>query len=151
MRRGLYVRGMPVGAGADLAAFSFHPRKVLTTGEGGMITRRPGPGAAASQPARARHHRRARRPPPRGTVVIEQYGETGFNYRMTDLQAAIDSVQLHRLDGIVARRRTLAAGYQERLARSPVSAASRIRRRNDELPVVLGRARSPGSAWIATT
>ena len=114
---GSVYRGRPVGARAQLAAFSFHPRKLLTTGEGGMIVTPDGDVAARLR--RLREHgmdvsaaqRHAIRQP-----VIEHYTETGFNYRMTDVQAAIGLVQLGKLDQLVARRRALAQHYQQLLA-----------------------------------
>jgi dTDP-4-amino-4,6-dideoxygalactose transaminase len=110
---GSLYRGRPAGAGAELAAFSFHPRKLVTTGEGGMVT--TSDEQAAARLRRLREHgmdvsaaqRHASRQP-----VIEQYTEIGFNYRMTDVQAAIGIVQLGRLDQVVARRRELAHRYQ---------------------------------------
>jgi dTDP-4-amino-4,6-dideoxygalactose transaminase len=117
---GATYKGLPIGAGADLAAFSFHPRKVITTGEGGMVTTTRADWAerlrrlrehGMNVSAAARHTS--------GTPVIERYLETGFNYRMTDIQAAIGLVQLGRLDAIVRRRRALAARYQELLADVP--------------------------------
>ena len=117
---GSVYRGRPVGAGAELAAFSFHPRKLLTTGEGGMlITPRAD---VASRLRRLREHgmdssatlRHASRQP-----IIEKYLEVGFNYRMTDVQAAIGVVQLGKLDRIVARRRQLAERYQRQLSSVP--------------------------------
>ena len=117
---GAEYRGRPVGAGADVAAFSFHPRKLLTTGEGGMIVT---PDAElAARLRRLREHgmdvsaaeRHASRQP-----VIEHYLETGYNYRMTDIQAAIGLVQLGKLPALVARRRELAARYQRLLAGDP--------------------------------
>jgi dTDP-4-amino-4,6-dideoxygalactose transaminase len=117
---GSIYQGRPVGAGASLAAFSFHPRKVLTTGEGGMLVTHDG--EMADRLRRLREHgmdvsaaqRHASRQP-----VIEHYLEVGFNYRMTDVQAAIGLVQLGRLGRIVARRRALAQRYQELLADIP--------------------------------
>jgi dTDP-4-amino-4,6-dideoxygalactose transaminase len=110
---GADYRGRPVGAGADLAAFSFHPRKLLTTGEGGMITTPDGEVAALLR--RLREHgmsvsaaqRHASRQP-----VIEQYLEVGYNYRMTDIQAAVGLVQLRKLPALVTRRRELAERYR---------------------------------------
>jgi dTDP-4-amino-4,6-dideoxygalactose transaminase len=112
--------GRPVGAGASLAAFSFHPRKLLTTGEGGMIA--TGDAEVAARLRRLREHgmdvsatqRHLSRQP-----VIEHYLETGFNYRMTDIQAAIGLVQLGKLPALIARRRELAARYQTLLAEVP--------------------------------
>jgi perosamine synthetase len=117
---GSKVHGEPVGAGSDLVAFSFHPRKVITTGEGGMITtprhdlagrlrrlREHGMSVSAADRHAADH------------VVIESYLETGFNFRMTDIQAAVGLAQLSRLDAIVARRRALAARYRELLGDVP--------------------------------
>lgn len=105
--------GRPHG---DIACFSFHPRKLITTGEGGMLTtanadldgrfrllRQQG----MSIPDSVRHASRE--------VVFEEYRLVGYNYRMTDLQAAIGRQQLRRLDGILARRRKQAARYGERL------------------------------------
>ncbi len=117
---GATYRGRPAGAGADLAAFSFHPRKLLTTGEGGMITTPDQDVAARLRRLRehgmdvsAAQRHRSRQP------VIEHYVEVGFNYRMTDLQAAIGLVQLGRLGRIVIRRRELAQRYQRLLADVP--------------------------------
>lgn len=117
---GATYRGRPVGAGATLAAWSFHPRKVITTGEGGMLT--TDDPAWAARARRLREHgmdvsaaaRHASR-----TAVLESYLETGFNYRMTDVQAAIGLVQLGRLAAIVERRRELAARYTAALADVP--------------------------------
>jgi len=106
----------PVGAGSRVAAWSFHPRKVLTTGEGGMLT--VDDAANASRLRRLREHgmsvSAAERHAASG-VVLEEYLEVGFNYRMTDVQAAIGLVQLTRLDALVAERRRLAARYQAML------------------------------------
>jgi len=117
---GSVYRGRPAGAGASLAAFSFHPRKLLTTGEGGMLVTPDGELAARLR--RLREHgmdvsaaqRHASRQP-----VTERYLELGFNYRMTDVQAAIGLVQLGKLAALVARRRALAQRYQELLAGLP--------------------------------
>ncbi len=114
---GSTYRGRPVGAGAEVTAWSFHPRKIVTTGEGGMITTTREDWAdrarllrehAMSVSAAERH--RSVLPP------AEQYLEVGYNFRMTDLQAAVGIVQLGRLDEVVARRRELAARYREALA-----------------------------------
>ena len=112
--------GAPVGAESVLAAWSFHPRKLLTTGEGGMLT--VSDESAAGRLRRLREHGMDVSAADRhttGAPVIESYLETGFNYRMTDIQAAVGLVQLGRLDAIVARRRELAAQYQGLLADVP--------------------------------
>jgi dTDP-4-amino-4,6-dideoxygalactose transaminase len=114
---GSSYRARPVGSGAELAAFSFHPRKLLTTGEGGMLTTRDG--SIAARLRRLREHgmdvsaadrHRSQQP------VIEHYIELGFNFRMTDIQAAVGLVQLRKLPQMVARRRAMAVRYQDRLA-----------------------------------
>jgi dTDP-4-amino-4,6-dideoxygalactose transaminase len=102
---------------ADIACFSFHPRKVITTGEGGMLTTRD-PHLDAifrllrqhgmSVPDTVRHKARE--------VTLESYPVSGFNYRMSDLQAAVGRVQLAALPEIVARRRELAESYRRKLA-----------------------------------
>jgi dTDP-4-amino-4,6-dideoxygalactose transaminase len=117
---GSVSRGAPVGSGALVAAWSFHPRKILTTGEGGMITLDREDWADRLR--RLREHgmnvsaadRHASRGP-----VFERYLETGFNYRMTDIQAAVGLVQLDKLTAAVARRRELAAYYHALLAGVP--------------------------------
>ncbi|MFJ8437538.1 DegT/DnrJ/EryC1/StrS family aminotransferase [Kitasatospora griseola] len=111
-------RGRPAGAGADIAAFSFHPRKLLTTGEGGMVTCQDGELAARLR--RLREHGMSvsaadRHAGAGGAALLETYDEIGFNHRMTDVQAAIGLVQLGKLPAMVARRRELAAGYRELL------------------------------------
>lgn len=109
--------GQPHG---DIACFSFHPRKVLTTGDGGMLTtanpeydqnfrllRQHG----MSLPDTVRHASRE--------VVFEDYVTTGFNYRMTDIQAAIGIEQLARLPEFVAERRRIAGVYRDLLTPIP--------------------------------
>lgn len=109
--------GQPHG---DIAAFSFHPRKVITTGDGGMLTtNNPAFDAqfrllrqhGMSVSDRARHSARE--------VVFEEHGVLGYNYRMTDMQAAVGREQLKRLPGIVATRRALADRYRALLSDVP--------------------------------
>ncbi|GAA1956440.1 DegT/DnrJ/EryC1/StrS family aminotransferase [Agromyces allii] len=105
-------RGAPVGIAADVTAWSFHPRKLLTTGEGGMITTARGDWAARAR--RLREHAMSISAAERHASVLspaEEYLEVGYNHRMTDVQAAIGLVQLGRLDEMVARRRELARHY----------------------------------------
>lgn len=126
-------RGHKVGACeyGDIAVFSFHPVKIITTGEGGMaLTNDP---KLAERLAYLRTHgivRRAGWTDEDGAPRLneERYGpwyyeqiELGLNYRMTDIQAALGNSQLTRLDPFVARRRELAARYDKLLAGLPVT------------------------------
>ena len=105
--------GKPHG---DIACFSFHPRKVLTTGDGGMITTDNETwdkkfrllrqhGMSITDTVRHRSPQ----------IIFESYPVVGFNYRMTDIQAAIGRVQLRRLEKIIERRRFLAERYHNLL------------------------------------
>jgi dTDP-4-amino-4,6-dideoxygalactose transaminase len=117
---GSTYRGAPVGASAELATWSFHPRKILTTGEGGMLTTNRADWAERAR--RLREHAMGVSAAERHAALIsppERYDEIGFNFRMTDLQAAMGLVQLTRLPAIVARRRALAARYRAALADIP--------------------------------
>lgn len=105
--------GKPHGA---IACFSFHPRKIVATGDGGMITTgnpqydeqfRLLRQHAMSVPDTVRHSARK--------IIFEDYVTTGFNYRMTDVQAAIGIEQLKRLPGFLEQRKALAALYREQL------------------------------------
>ncbi|MCU1465356.1 MAG: glutamine--scyllo-inositol aminotransferase [Actinomycetia bacterium] len=110
----------PIGGHSSLVALSFHPRKVITTGEGGMLlTDRAD---FAERARRLREHGMNVSAAARhasGKAVIEEYVETGWNFRMTDIQAAVGLVQLGRLDTIVERRRALAARYAAGLGDIP--------------------------------
>ncbi|KQQ01429.1 MULTISPECIES: DegT/DnrJ/EryC1/StrS family aminotransferase [unclassified Rathayibacter] len=117
---GAQYRGRPVGASAELTAWSFHPRKLLTTGEGGMLTTNDA--GLAARARRLREHSMSVSAADRHGSLLsppEQYDEVGFNYRMTDLQAALGLVQLGRLEALVSRRRALAARYSEAFADVP--------------------------------
>jgi perosamine synthetase len=109
--------GRPVGR---IACFSFHPRKLLTTGDGGMlVTSDPGLGAKFRL---LRQHGMAVNDLARhlsDKVIFETYEVMGFNYRMTDIQAAVGRVQLRRIPEMVARRREQAEQYRHLLARRP--------------------------------
>jgi len=118
LREGRWEKlGRPHGV---IACFSFHPRKLLTTGDGGMITTadpdwdrrlRRWRQHGMTVPDLARHEA--------GDVTVEEYETLGYNYRMTDLQAAVGRVQLRRLPDLVERRRTLAQRYTKLLAALP--------------------------------
>ena len=106
--------GFPIGTAV---CFSFHPRKVITTGEGGMLT--SGDAAFDRQFRLWRQHGMSVSDRDRhdsARVVFEEYLVSGYNYRMTDLQAAVGRKQLGRLRGLVARRRALAERYRAILA-----------------------------------
>lgn len=103
-----------------LACFSFHPRKVLSTGEGGMIT--TADASIAGRLKRLRQHAMNISDLARHSssqIVTESYDEVGFNYRMTDMQAALGLTQLRRLPGFLQRRRARAARYTAELSRLP--------------------------------
>lgn len=105
---GSEINGKRVGVGADIACFSFHPRKVISTGEGGMMVTN---NKKWSELARMlRNH---------GALHSEK-GETfpiiGYNFRMTDLQAALGVTQMAKLDKILAKRAYLAQRYNQAFA-----------------------------------
>lgn len=117
---GSTYEGRPVGVDADLTTWSFHPRKLLTTGEGGMLTTCNPEWAARAR--RLREHSMDVSAADRHASVLaarESYTEVGFNFRMTDLQAAVGLVQLGRLPEMVRRRRALAADYRAVLGSVP--------------------------------
>ena len=111
-------RWEPVGRPhGQIACFSFHPRKVISTGDGGMLT--------TSDPELDRRFRLLRQHGMSvndlqrhgsNSVVFEEHSVLGYNYRMTDIQAAVGRQQLRRLGDIVAERRRLAGWYAEALA-----------------------------------
>jgi len=105
---------------ADIACFSFHPRKVISTGDGGMLTTKNPEWDkqfrllrqhAMSVPDTVRHGS--------NQVIFESYPVVGYNYRMTDIQAAVGRVQLKRLPDIIQKRRALADRYKSLLAKTP--------------------------------
>lgn len=117
---GSSYKGKKIGAHSDLVCFSFHPRKVITTGDGGMVTthredwynrlkllRQHG----MSVNDRTRHLS--------DKVIIEDHLEVGFNYRLTDIQAAVGIKQLERLDSLVNERRRIAEIYHAAFADIP--------------------------------
>jgi perosamine synthetase len=117
---GATYKGRPIGSLGPLACFSLHPRKVITTGEGGMIAVHDREISARLRQLRqhamdlsdlARHGAT--------DIIFESYPERGFNARMTDLQAALGLCQMDALDHILARRRHLAERYTEALQDMP--------------------------------
>jgi len=124
---------------SDITVFSFHPVKIITTGEGGMAVTNDA--ALAGRMEGLRSHGITRDPermtrPPDGPWYYQQL-ELGYNYRMTDIQAALGVSQMRRLEEFVARRNELADRYDERLARLPLT-----------LPYQLPEARSARHLYV---
>jgi perosamine synthetase len=117
---GATYKGRRVGSIGPVSCFSLHPRKVITTGEGGMIALTD---PAAGERLRAlRQHAMSVSDLARHSttdLVLESYPERGFNYRMTDMQAALGLCQLDVLDHVLERRRVLAERYSAALADIP--------------------------------
>jgi dTDP-4-amino-4,6-dideoxygalactose transaminase len=118
---GAAYKGTPAGALGTIGCFSFHPRKSVTTGEGGMITTNDdhlaevmsmlrNHGASVSE--EQRHH--GQRP-----YILPDFNMLGFNYRMTDLQGAVGVVQIKKLDTFIDEREKWAAWYSAQLADIP--------------------------------
>jgi perosamine synthetase len=117
---GALHRGRPIGSVGPIACFSFHPRKVITCGEGGMIA--VSDAGLAERLRRLRQHAMDQSALARHAatdVIIEHYPQRGFNARMTDLQAAVGLRQLEALDTILEERRRLAERYSASLAGIP--------------------------------
>ncbi len=115
---GAWQGGRHAGTLGDIGAFSFHPRKSLTTGEGGMLTTgnaewdelaRSLRDHGASQSDLTRHEQPL-------AFLLSDFDHLGFNYRMTDVQGALGCAQMGRADWILDERRRLAAVYDEALA-----------------------------------
>lgn len=137
---GASYKGRPAGSLADLATFSFHGRKGITSGEGGALV---GSDDALMDRARKLHTYGIAPAVSRegaATLAVPSFAEIGYNYRMSDVQAAIMRVQLGRLPDLVARRRAAADGYAERLA--GVDGIS--------LPVVLEDRTHPWQSYLVT-
>jgi perosamine synthetase len=115
---GSRAAGKALGTIGDAGCYSFHPRKVITTGEGGMVVTHDR--ALAERLTQLRSHGAAVSDLDRhksGGFVLPSYDRIGFNYRMSDLQAAVGLVQLGRLDWIVAERRRRARRYTDAFSR----------------------------------
>ncbi|MCU1385392.1 MAG: DegT/DnrJ/EryC1/StrS aminotransferase [Acidobacteria bacterium] len=117
---GATYRGRPVGSHGHISCFSFHPRKTICVGEGGMLMTddeaiadhaRQLRSHGASVSDHARHQASG--------LVYEEYRELGYNYRMTDLQAAIGLAQLPKLARFLERRRAIADRYDTAFAPLP--------------------------------
>jgi dTDP-4-amino-4,6-dideoxygalactose transaminase len=118
---GAWYHGSHAGTLGDVGCFSFHPRKSITTGEGGMLTTERDEIATAARSLRdhgasrsddARHQATA-------AFLLADYDMLGFNYRMTDIQGALGSAQMDRVATILERRREIARRYDEMLAELP--------------------------------
>lgn len=117
---GSEYKGKRIGSHGNTACFSFHPRKVITTGEGGMITTNDPD--IAERLRRFRHHGMSVSDIERhmaNKIIIETYPELGYNYRMTDMQAAMGIEQLKRLPFIIEKRREIAGIYDKELSKIP--------------------------------
>jgi UDP-4-amino-4,6-dideoxy-N-acetyl-beta-L-altrosamine transaminase len=126
---GASYQGKPVGCGdyADMTVFSFHPVKIITTGEGGIVVTNSDD--LADRLRKARSHGMTREPdemhePSHGPWYYEMVS-LGYNYRLTDIQAVLGLSQLKRLDDFLARRRELAARYDQLLADLPLQLPTR--------------------------
>ncbi|HTB26327.1 MAG TPA: DegT/DnrJ/EryC1/StrS family aminotransferase [Puia sp.] len=117
---GSSYKGSKIGCHSDLVCFSFHPRKVISTGDGGMITtnneayynrlkllRQHG----MSVNDRARHES--------SKIIFEDHLEVGYNYRLTDIQASVGIRQLEKIDWIVGKRRKIASKYHKAFKHIP--------------------------------
>ncbi len=103
-------KGTPCGAFGEYACFSFHPRKVITGGEGGAVV-------AANEELAERIRRLRNHGQTHGPNLIDRFVETGLNQRMSDLHASVAAMQLDQIDFFIQRRADLAALYAERLAK----------------------------------
>jgi dTDP-4-amino-4,6-dideoxygalactose transaminase len=111
---GSAYKGKRIGSHSELVCFSFHPRKVISTGDGGMITTRNP--QFAERLRLLRQHGMSVSPQARhqsSKIIFEDHVEVGYNYRLTDIQAAVGIEQMARLDGIVAGRRAIAQQYNK--------------------------------------
>ena len=116
---GAAYKGVPAGGLGDLGCFSFHPRKSITTGEGGMVTTNDD--TLAEKLKVLRNHgasiseeQRHKGPKP---YILPDFNVLGYNYRMTDLQGALGIVQLKKLDVFINQREKWAQYYQKELSK----------------------------------
>lgn len=118
---GSYYKGVSAGTLGIAAAFSFHPRKSITTGEGGMVTTDDDElaekiGMLRSHGASISEEQRHTGPRP---YLLPEFNLLGYNYRMTDLQGAVGIAQLEKLDGFLSERRKWAGFYSRELSELP--------------------------------
>jgi perosamine synthetase len=130
---GAWQNDRHAGTLGDLGAFSFHPRKSITTGEGGMLTTARADWDELARSLRDHGADRSdyNRHESRGAFLLADFNQLGFNYRMTNLQGALGCVQLDRADWILDERRRRARLYDEALAgldwlRTPVTPAGNV-------------------------
>jgi len=117
---GTTYNDVPVGGIGDIGCFSFHPRKVITTGEGGMVTTNNA--VFADRVKSLRNHGSTGPAPgsdPSKPYTMSTFNRLGFNLRLSDIQAAVGIAQMAKLDRLLAERRKLAARYHELLAHVP--------------------------------
>lgn len=112
---GATYKGRPAGSLADAAAFSFHGRKGITCGEGGALTTDRVDLIAHARKLHAFGIEGARARENSLDLPVPEFDELGYNYKLSELASAVMLVQLERLPELVARRRSVAAGYKSRL------------------------------------
>lgn len=144
---GAEYRAQPVGSceHSDITVFSFHPVKIITTAEGGLATTNDP--ELATRMAELRTHGITRDPSrmakePEGPWYYQQI-DLGWNYRMTEIQAALGLSQMDRLDQFVSRRRALAADYDEQLAGLPLRLPGRLKGANSSWHLYVIRLENP--------
>lgn len=115
---GAWYGGRHAGTWGDAGCFSFHPRKSITTGEGGMVTTARADIDALSRSLRDHGATRSDLARHEGTAafLLAEYPHLGFNYRMTDIQGALGCAQMDRAASVLAERARVARAYTERLA-----------------------------------
>jgi len=111
---GSSYKGKKIGSHSDLVCFSFHPRKVISTGDGGMITT-PREDYASRLKLLRQHGMSVSDRVRHGSskVIFEDHIEVGYNYRMTDIQASVGVKQLEKLDWLLSERRKIAFQYHK--------------------------------------
>jgi dTDP-4-amino-4,6-dideoxygalactose transaminase len=115
---GGWYQGAHAGTFGDMGCFSFHPRKSITTGEGGMITTNRADYDEAMRSLRDHGASRSdlARHKEKGSFLLADFDRLGYNYRLTDIQGALGCVQMERAEWILSQRHALAARYDELLS-----------------------------------